>query len=488
MNTRRTLAAICCFLVATPAMAQFGGAGGVIVDPDGVLRFDSSKGRTAKRELSGIRTGKETPPSALRQVSLKGLDRELRRALEKGDEIPDNVKNVAGLTTVDYVQFVPETKDIVLIGRGESPGEVGGRAVGLTTGRPMLQLEDLVAALRCVLDGPGQVSCSIDPRRSGLAAAQEASNVTKIPRNSREERDLAQKVSDALGLQTTVTSGVPDGSRFARLMLEADYLMKRMAMGDEKVRGITSHLDVLTDLNEQGKLSTTLARWWFTPDYKPFDRNKEGTLVKFNGPGLKLLNEAVMVDAQGNKRGTGKASADWDRFSQSFTAALPYLESRYPAFADLHNLFDLMMVAALIQKVGDADWLQGSALLDPSIYKVPREAQPSHAEPVVTTRRHTKRDGRDRFHMVTIAYGGVSMNPSAALSAAYPEPSIFPGDADVASADAAVARSAGSLISQADTPFASADPRQIAETNDAQFWADSPLPLDSIPPMAPPEE
>lgn len=63
----------------------------------------------------------------------------------------------------------PESNDIVIAGPGEGWKLDGkGNMVGVTTGRPVLNLEDLLVAFRTARAArQGQLSCSIDPTAEG---------------------------------------------------------------------------------------------------------------------------------------------------------------------------------------------------------------------------------------------------------------------------------------------------------------------------------
>ena len=74
---------------------------------------------------------------------------------------------LAGLTSLQYVFYYPDSQDIVIAGPAEGfMLDSLGRPVGIASGRAVLQLEDLIVALRAF--GPdgkktATVGCSIDP-------------------------------------------------------------------------------------------------------------------------------------------------------------------------------------------------------------------------------------------------------------------------------------------------------------------------------------
>ncbi|MFO0945253.1 MAG: DUF1598 domain-containing protein [Planctomycetota bacterium] len=272
-----------------------------------------------------------------------------------------------------------------------------------------MHLEDLASALRCVLAGSGEAHCSIDPTAAGLRATQNLNYPKET--NTRSGEAFRREVAELLGMQTVTTSGVPDGSRFARVMVEADYRMKGMALGREKVRGVASHLDTLVDLTERDIQRPSLTRWWFTPAYDSLVTNEARSVFQFTGQGVKLENEEVFVDREGRRSGSGQSNPAGDPFSESFTKGFPEIEKRYPVFSDLHNLFDLMMVAALIKHEGLAKPFQASILLREDRFPIATDVQPKLAEPVVAYRFHQKKKDGQRIRYTTVAFGGVSVRP-----------------------------------------------------------------------------
>src|SRR5690606_6369392 len=158
-------------------------------------------------------------------------------------------------------------------------------------------------------------------------------------------------VRKTLGRQSIRTGGVPDDSRFARVMVEADYMMKQIAIGEVVIKGVSNHLDAVVVRHQYGEESVGLGRWWFVSDYPPLGTNANRTVFRIQGPHLKLLNEEMLLTRDGARIGKGDTSKT-DQFSQDFTAAFPSLETKFPSFSDLRNLYDLVLVATLLDQEG----------------------------------------------------------------------------------------------------------------------------------------
>ncbi len=197
-------------------------------------------------------------------------------------------------------------------------------------------------------------------------------------------------------------------------MVEADYLMKQMGVGTIKIRDITSHIESQSKRNKEGDYGLTLARWWFTSQYEPLDVNKSRTVFAVRGPRLRLLSEEMMLAESGDRRGSGRASRD--QFADDFTEHIEELQARYPAFSDLANLYDLVLVAALMDREGWADAWADSIWADEKRWPTPIGVVSTKAEAVaVCETRKAKDPEGERSLLISVAYGGVSIRPAALI-------------------------------------------------------------------------
>jgi hypothetical protein len=355
-------AALC--VCASEARAQVVAQAGVAVDAQGVLQvktFTDPGGALTRQRIAAAKAALDAQvaaPSKLRMISLNRLEAALR---EKNGQPTDEMRYLAGLLRVQYVFYYPETKDIVLAGPAEGwMTDLSGRVVGLTSGRPVVQLQDLVVALRAFppeSHGAHLIGCSIDPTQEGLAAMQKflrAHGSTAVPAQTAQ---IVEGLQTSLGLQTVSIFGVSPKTHFAQVLVEADYRMKLIGIGLEKppIR-LASYVD---RANPAMVSRSALERWYFTPDYKCVRVADEGMAMQLVGDGVKLVGEGEVVTAEG-RRGDGtksnKASQEW---VAAFTKSYAELAARSPVYAELRNLIDLSIVAAYIQKAdfyGKAYW------------------------------------------------------------------------------------------------------------------------------------
>lgn len=250
---------------------QQGAVGGISVNAEGIVSNVKVEARQMLRQAL-LKTVKPVAaelnaPVELRKVSLKGLETALADAQQNNlGQVPDEVKYVAGLQRIQYVVLVPEENDILLVGPAEGwKVDENGNVVGVTTGRPVLQLDDLAMAFRTVNAArTGGISCSIDPTPEGLQ------NLQKFVRTHKQMGPgTLDGMQQALGQQDIKVTGVPGDSHFARVLVASDYHMKRIAMNldPSPVKGLVGFLDLVRTQNTS--LTNMMPRWWLACNYEP---------------------------------------------------------------------------------------------------------------------------------------------------------------------------------------------------------------------------
>jgi hypothetical protein len=352
------LAVLVVGLSAQVGRAQFfrgGAVGGVKVDVDGVLSNPEVSELKELRQAwqAGLQEVPEDlqKPTDLRFVSLKQLEAEAARAQQAGKPLPDAVRFMAGLTRVKYVLVYPEQHDIVLAGPAEGWRiDALGSVVGASSGQPVLLLDDLMAALRAAeQSNMSGISCSIDPTPEGMQRLQQISGSLTANAGA---RNAAARMEEALGPQKITVTGIPETSHFARTLVAADFRMKRLGMGFERapVDGMPSFLDLFT--GRTPGLQNMMPRWWLAPNYEPIRRDADGLAWELRGSGVKCLTEADMMVAGGGRTHTGQSDAIAQKWADTFTEKFGELSREDSTFAQLRNVMDLAVVAALMSKEG----------------------------------------------------------------------------------------------------------------------------------------
>jgi hypothetical protein len=329
-----------------------GAVGGISVDPNGVVSNVKVEDRDAWRQAV-IKTVKRAPeqlnrPVEMRMVSLKGLESALVESRNNQQmELPDEVKFLAGLQRIQYVLVVPEEKDILLVGPGEGwKVNDQGDVVGVTTGRPVLQLEDLIVVFRSMQTARNEgISCSIDPTPGGRQSLDRFLKTQKVMRP-----DTLQGIQKALGPQEITLKGIPTDSHVARVLVAADYHMKRLAMNLEKapIANFPGFLDLL--VAKKARLDNMMPRWWLACNYEPLVRSEDSLTWELRGPGVKAMTEDDIIAADGTVTGSGRKSHVAEEWAKQMTAKYDALSEKNAIFGDLRNIMDVCVITALIDK------------------------------------------------------------------------------------------------------------------------------------------
>ncbi len=392
------------------------GGAGVVINPQGVLKvqhFDIRLTQKRIQEARQILNPNVVRQSELRKVSLTRLEAEIARRLEAGEGVSDDMRYLAGLTSIDYVFFYPESGDIVIAGPAEGYAvDPSGRPVGVTSGRAVLELQDLIVALRSF--GPAgkkakTVGVSIDPTQEGLQRMQQymvraAPSLT--PRTTKLFVDGLQK---SLGQQVVTVAGISPKTHFAQVLVEADYRMKLIGIGLEKPPvGIRTYIAAASPSSVN---RNAMARWYFTPNYECVRVSDDNLAMQLVGDGVKLVGADELVQADGTRVGNGVVDTASKAFQQSFTAKYPQLASQVPVYAQMRNLIDMLIAAAFIQEkdyYSQASWdlglLGNEKVLSVEVYPEPK---------TVDTAVNAVWKGNS---LMTPIGGGVDIQPLTALS------------------------------------------------------------------------
>ena len=334
---------------------RFGGSavGGVTIDAEGVIRDVDAKTRSeilkTLRESMDSVSPEIAAHTKLRKISLRKLQNAISESLKKGGDLPDEIRYLAGLQRIQYVFVYPEKNDIVIAGPGEGwKVSETGAIVGKTSGKPVLQLDDLLVALRYVRAARTEgISCSIDPTEEGSKRLQQLLKSQRSVRGNRDIVALEQAMKKAFGPQQVKITGVPASSRFARVLLAADYRMKRYGMNLEPapIAGLPSYVQMIRN---SGATSPN-PRWWMACNYDSVARSEDGLAWEIRNPGVKVLTEDEFVNEDGKVVGTGRTSPIAKQWADKFTEKYDELAAKDPVFADLQNIMDLCVIAAIIE-------------------------------------------------------------------------------------------------------------------------------------------
>lgn len=366
-------------LAATTALACAGPArgqvepsepilGGVYIDADQTVRHrqvdQSERLREMRRRMAGAARASRNPTIAY--VSLPSVFREVTALRQAGQPIPEKLRYLSGITRLRYVFVYPEQGDLVISGPREPIDTTHpDRPVGTISGRPVLQLGDLLTAMS-LKRGNGAFGCSIDPPRGAMEASTEVMN-RYTPMRSSQRPALARDMKQAIGPQEVRLFGAPENSRMAFACVAADVKLKRHVMGIDRPPLGPAHA-----VETRAKAAN---RFWFSAAYEPLAQSPDKLSYQLRGPSLKVQASKLMFK-------TGGATPKAEHFAKTMSAQIETLAEAEPAYADLQNLADLALLCALIRTDGldrKVNW-DPSPLLKPDAYPMKRYPVPKHVE------------------------------------------------------------------------------------------------------------
>lgn len=374
---------------------------GIDIDSRGVVLPLSKE----KSEMLGNMTAEilEAPSDELnkkvplRKISLKKLDAHVKKIVDQYEIIPDAIRYLGGLTSIDLIVAVPEENDLLLIGPAEGwKTDAAGNIIGKDSGKPILVLEDFLTIFRAWnrSGNPQGITCAIEPTQEAqtklVRVHQQFTNL-----NAQNADAYVAALEEAYGSCPITITGIPATSRFARVLIGADFKMKRIALGLEpsQTRNVPSYVRLLST----SRLNIS-PQFWLTPEYSAVTHDSKKLTWRLNDFRVRVSSQAA--------GGLDRAALNWCR---SFEDHYETLAKTQPVFGELRNNMKLTLAAALIQQ---EQLLQKAnctltILMDENNLKLIDYPQPKS----VTYQSVKSRSG---FSTV-VACGGVRINPAEAL-------------------------------------------------------------------------
>jgi hypothetical protein len=332
-------------------VVQTGVVGGITIDPSGMISPDKQVVDERLRQL--LQDGMNhvdadiNEASDLRMISLRGLEAAITQARDEGRQVPQDAQFMAGLQRIEYIILSPENNDVIIAGPGEGwKLDDDGNVVGVNSGRPVIQLEDFLVAMRSAdqaRTGQG-ISVSIDPTEEGVQQLQKLFNSLNTFRP-----EMRADVEKAMGQHVITLTGVPEDSRFSQILVAADYRMKRLSMGLEEspIDGLPSFMEIAVSKN--AKRIRSAPRFWMECNYEPVAKSADGTVWQIRGQGVKTMTQESHFDKDGKRSTTKKQNRFAVQWAESMTEKFEELSAADPAFAELRNVMDMSVIAAIIK-------------------------------------------------------------------------------------------------------------------------------------------
>lgn len=395
---------------------------GVRVDAQGLLsRMTREEQKNRLRSL-GVQARKAdlntdmAKSSSLRLVSLTRLEKEVAKRIAEGKPVLETMKHFAGISKIQYVFVYPEESEIIIGGPAEGwKYNENGQPVGVESGRPTLQLDDFVTVLRTFAPGgSGLFQCLIVPREEGLKNIKEfvERSQAKGALNASSVNGWVAQLQKQLGLQDIQVNGVAANSRVARVIVEADYRMKLIGIGRlDGGSNIPDYFELMKATGQTSSQSINALRWWMSPKCDAVLHSPDRNVFEIQGASVLCQSENELITDTGKRVQTGKSEATNRLFAENFTKHYADLAERDLVFADLENVFDLSLVAALVEH----ERLAERAQWDLGVFARSGEYRPATfapAETVMSVVNHRVFNGKE---IVVQVAGGVRADLVALL-------------------------------------------------------------------------
>lgn len=327
--------------------------GGVHVDAAGIVRSATVAERQERlamlrREVQKV-DGDLAQKTDLRMISLRRLQDAMAAVLaQPGGELEDEFRYLAGLQRIQYVFVYPEENDIVIGGPAESwTVREDATVVGADSGMPVVMLDDLITALRSVdAARRGGITCSIEPTAEGYQRLNALLRRVRLRPGSNPQA-MEPAIREAFGPQQIKLNGVPEESHFARILVAADYQMKRIAMNLDP-SGVDHLPGYLGMARNSIRADNANPRWWMACNYDAVERTADRLAWHISGQGVKTMTETEVVSGAGEVSGTGQADPLAQKWADLMTENFDALAARQSVFGQLRNAMDTAVVATLI--------------------------------------------------------------------------------------------------------------------------------------------
>ncbi len=268
-------------------------------------------------------------------LSMRSLSNEVNNAISDNSPLTDVMKNLHGIGYLEGFIIDPDANDIILVGQRSEE-------------RPSLRLDDLVLNLRKRSSVFQYAYCSLDPRPSDVEILDSLFRSVGSANSKDEMKRIYGKLQTNMGPQQVVVDGVPENSRYAHIMIDADYHMKKMSQGHITHPGVTSYLEMcMNQINspQPGARSPSsvggMSRFWFSVDEIGPSFVVGDNIVWLRDCPIVLLTEKQNATSEGQLYDVDTDDPLAIEFARSFTTKFPELAKEIPEYADLENLYRL---------------------------------------------------------------------------------------------------------------------------------------------------
>ena len=256
-------------------------------------------------------------------------------AASRSDPQKIDVMQLAGIGWLEGYVIDPENRDIILIGRRHPRW-------------PYIHLDDLVANMKNVWADNPDPYCSLDPRPKDIRKLNHLSVELSRAKGSEQKQDVLKRFRKAVGPQMVVVGGMPRDSRYAHVMIDADYHMKKLSNALVTLPGIPSCLDIQLQSADQAirkgenpKMGLSMSRFWFHIAEDDPNFHEADGIVWLDKCSVVVLTERQRADSDGALYDSGGEDPVSRVFAENLTRHFREATHRVPVYAQLENLFRL---------------------------------------------------------------------------------------------------------------------------------------------------
>jgi len=291
-------------------------------------------------------------------VSLRVLQERLGACMANGN-CPHELLNLGGLTKIHGYVVDDANQDVILFGEVDS--EV-----------PPLQTEDFVIALRnawlrySTMEGNARYfsnpGCSIDPDPRVIGQLDDIKNWFRANNSGHGGDDAIQNWQQVCEQPQGVrVLGIPFNTRFAKVMIDADYYMKKLVNGSVQVgvAGFESLTDmtmkkIREDVVNNRPISVRIGglnRFEFIPGGNTYLEDED--IVFIEKCPVTLTTEEEYLSTKGDQiGGTGQADPLAQQFADSFSVHYDEIAKKEPIYLELEGLFRFVALAKIMKEKG----------------------------------------------------------------------------------------------------------------------------------------
>jgi hypothetical protein len=313
-----------------------------------------------------------------------------------------------GFTRLDGYVIDDDIKDVVLYG-GSEPGQ------------PELQPADFVVALRA------RFKSGVDPKDGTDYNKSAAISIDPDPEIFHRLHDIQTSTPDGRrqyaelckSPQTVRVDGFQRHTRVAKILVDADYKMKRISQGIEtlaisspfpgdfeaKIREWRSQIN--SGRNPAG--SPILTRYWFTPGRFSYgEATDHKNMVRFGFTQVVLKDEDQIYSA-GKDIASGRVNEYARAFTCSWTERMEDTFSAEPIWQEMRNMFRHFALTRVMRDLGAFEQvgLDIAFLLDR--YEVPRIEMPATLPGISRLEVASQLDGGTTWTYANTVCGGVDV-------------------------------------------------------------------------------